>query len=252
MRIEIDTHTHTLASSHAYSTLQENVRYAASIGHKGICMTDHGPFLPDAPHQWHFGCLRYVPEYMEGIRVVTGVEANILDENGTTELEIERDKGGLKGYLHYPNCFEVVIASTHSPIYEITDPKINTGMWLKIAENPYVDIIGHCGADKYAFDYERVIKEFARNGKIVEINAHSFDCRPGSEKNCPEIARLCKAYGVPVVLSSDAHICYDIGRVDAAIEKVLSAGLTEKDVLNTNLDEFLYYLQNRQKTAKIK
>ncbi len=252
MKIEIDTHTHTLASSHAYSTLQENVRYAASIGHKGVCMTDHGPLLPDAPHQWHFGCLRYVPEYIEGIRVVTGVETNILDENGSLDLELPNEKGGLKGYLKYPNCFEVVIASTHAPIYEITDKKLNTEMWLKIAENPLVDIIGHCGSDKYAFDYERVIKEFAKNGKIVEINSHSFDCRPGSEKNCLEIAKLCKSYGVPVVLSSDAHICYDIGHVDNAVDTVLKAGMTEKDVLNTNLDEFLYYLQNRQKTAKIK
>ena len=29
-------------------------------------------------------------------------------------------------------------------------------------------------------------------------------------------------------------------------------GFTEKEVLNTNLNEFLYYLQNRQKTAKVK
>ena len=243
MKIELDTHTHTLASAHAYSTLQENIRYAASIGHKGICKTDHAPGLPDSPHAWHFGCQKYIPSVIEGIRVVKGIETNILDTDGHISLDEKQYEGG---------NFEVVIASTHSPIYEVTDKKLNTEMWLKIAENPYVDIIGHCGSDKYAFDYERVIKEFAKNGKIVEINAHSFDCRPGSEKNCPEIARLCKAYGVPVVLSSDAHICYDIGKVGAAVEKVLSVGLTEKDVLNTDLDGFLYYLQNRQKTAKVK
>lgn len=252
MKIEIDTHTHTLASSHAYSTLQENVRYAASIGHKGICMTDHAPLLPDAPHPWHFGCLRYIPEYVEGIRVVTGAEVNVLDEFGHTDLDYSRTEGGIKNYIKYENGFEVIIASTHAPIYEITDKKLNTQMWLNIAKNPYVDIIGHCGADKYAFDYEKVIKEFKKYGKIVEINAHSFDCRPGSEKNCPEIARLCKEYGVPVVLSSDAHICYDIGKVEPAVKKIEEVGLTEKDVLNTNLDEFLYYLHDRQKTAKLR
>lgn len=243
MKIELDTHTHTSASAHAYSTLQENVRYALSLGHKGICKTDHAPGLPDSPHIWHFACQKYIPREIEGLRVVRGIEANILDTEGNISLEEK---------LYGAGNFEVVIASVHAPVYEITDYKANTQMWLNIAKNPYVDIIGHCGGDKYAFDYERVIKEFAKYGKIVEINDHSFDCRMGSEKNCPEIARLCKEYSVPVVLSSDAHICYDIGRVKRAEKTVIEAGFAEKEVLNTSLNEFLYYLENRQRTAKVR
>ena len=81
----------------------------------------------------------------------------------------------------------------------------STKMWLNVAQNPHVDVIGHCGDENYRFDYERVIPEFAKYGKIVEINAASYRSRPSSINNCVEIARLCAKYGVPLVLSSDAH-----------------------------------------------
>lgn len=36
MRVEIDTHTHTLASGHAYNTLNEMAQAAADKGLKGL------------------------------------------------------------------------------------------------------------------------------------------------------------------------------------------------------------------------
>ena len=52
--IKTDLHTHTTASCHAYSTLEENVQWAKQIGLEAIAMTNHAPSLPDAPHIWHF------------------------------------------------------------------------------------------------------------------------------------------------------------------------------------------------------
>ena len=47
MRVpEIDTHTHTVVSGHAWSTLTENVNSARQKGLKGICLTEHGPDMP--------------------------------------------------------------------------------------------------------------------------------------------------------------------------------------------------------------
>ena len=42
IRIEVDAHTHTVMSGHAWSTLQENCAAAAAKGIRAICMTDHG------------------------------------------------------------------------------------------------------------------------------------------------------------------------------------------------------------------
>ena len=49
MHIEVDTHTHTVLSGHAHSTIIENATAAARIGLKGIVMSDHGPMLQSAP-----------------------------------------------------------------------------------------------------------------------------------------------------------------------------------------------------------
>ena len=41
MHLQGDMHTHTIASTHAYSTITENCEWAAKYGMKGIAMTDH-------------------------------------------------------------------------------------------------------------------------------------------------------------------------------------------------------------------
>ena len=77
--IKTDLHTHALASTHAYSTLEENCRGAFANGLEGINMSDHGPSMPDAPYEGHFSNMRILPEYIHGIKVWKGAEANIVD-----------------------------------------------------------------------------------------------------------------------------------------------------------------------------
>ena len=43
MQFELDTHTHTIASAHAYSTIQEMAQAAAGKGLKLLAITDHAP-----------------------------------------------------------------------------------------------------------------------------------------------------------------------------------------------------------------
>ena len=46
MRVEIDTHTHTLASGHAYNTIREMARAAKDKGLKALAITEHAPEMP--------------------------------------------------------------------------------------------------------------------------------------------------------------------------------------------------------------
>lgn len=48
MDIVIDSHTHTIASGHAYSTILENALSAKNKGLKLLCTTDHAPEMPGA------------------------------------------------------------------------------------------------------------------------------------------------------------------------------------------------------------
>ena len=49
MKLIADTHTHTIASTHAYSTLQEMVHAASEKGLFAIGITDHGYSMPGGP-----------------------------------------------------------------------------------------------------------------------------------------------------------------------------------------------------------
>ena len=50
----VDLHMHTVASTHAYSTLHDYIAQAKKCGIKLFAITDHGPDMADAPHYWHF------------------------------------------------------------------------------------------------------------------------------------------------------------------------------------------------------
>ena len=55
MNLIADMHCHTVASGHAYSTVQEIAREASNKGLEMVAITDHGPSMPGGPHCYHLG-----------------------------------------------------------------------------------------------------------------------------------------------------------------------------------------------------
>lgn len=237
MKIAGDTHTHTLLCQHAYSTLLENIRAAAAAGHRFMATTEHGPAMPGAPHEWYFENLRRaVPREMMGVVVIKGCEADVMDLAGTLDVP----EGGLRK-------LDMVIASMHRPAFlRDTTPEERTAAWCAVAKNPRVDVIGHLGDPRFEADYETVIRAFREGGQAVELNASSPVSRPGSEKNCLRIAALCKEYGVPLLLSSDAHFCTSIGEVGPSAAIAQEAGVPEEQILNLDYRRFRDWLCARQ------
>lgn len=83
-------------------------------------------------------------------------------------------------------------------------------------------MMGHSGDPRYKYDYERVIREAAHSGTVVEINNGSFKVRAGSYENCKTIAGLCKKYGAYISVDSDAHTPWrgcSAGRGAANVER---------------------------------
>lgn len=191
--------------------------------------------MPGAPTDTYFICLRgTIPEEYDGVYLLRGCEVNILDEDGTLDLPD-----------HILDQQEWVIASVHGVLTKPMTLEQSTQLWLNVAKNPKVDVIGHCGDANFRFDFERVIPEFGKYGKIVEINAGSYRTRPSCIPNCIEIARLCAKYGVPLVLSSDAHFAGRVGDVADAMRIVKEANVPEELILNADLDCFAQRLSKR-------
>jgi putative hydrolase len=239
MNLVIDTHTHTVSSGHAYSTVQENAREAAANGIKIFVMADHGPALPGASSLLHFGNLRIIPEEIYGVRVVKGVEANILDREGRLDMP--------ESYL---TRLEFVLASFHDVTFDPINREEHTSILEKVLKNPYVDAVAHPGNPMYPVDIDRVVRAAAEYGKFIEINNTSFKVRKGCEANCMEFVKKCKKYGVTVTCGSDAHISFDVGRFDRVNAMLEEAGMPEELVLCTSVERFENYLAERKKFKK--
>ncbi len=235
MKILAETHCHTLASTHAYNTATEMIAAAGRLGLELISLTDHGPKLPDAPHHWHFGNLRAIPHKVDGLYVLRGAEANILDYTGAIDLreDILRD-------------LDIVIASIHHPVFAPGTLTDHTAAYLSVVRNPYVDIIGHCGTPEFAFDVDAVLEEAKKYDKIIEINHHTFDVRQASIPNCEHIARRCREIGVKVAASTDAHSIYELGNVQHSLRVFEQVGMPEELVVNTTAEKLLRHLCARR------
>ena len=227
MKIIADTHTHTIVSGDAHSTLLENLRAAKARGLNYLCVTEHVNSIPRAAPPTYFRSMCSIPREYDGVHLVRGVEANILDYTGRLDMPDDT-----------LDWLDWVIASLHDLVITSATREEHTACWLAIAENPLVDVIGHCGDPRYAFELDVVMPAFRKYGKIVEINSHSFEGRTGSSEGCRRVALACMKYGVPVVVSSDAHFVDHIGNFKEALDMLGKIGFPEKLILNADEAKF--------------
>ena len=104
MQMIADLHTHTLCATHAFQTLNEMAAAAKDCGYKALAITDHAPAMPDAPHRWHFENPTALPRTIDGVVMLYGAEANVVDAKGHLDLPPR--------ILEYQDW---VVASIHSP-----------------------------------------------------------------------------------------------------------------------------------------
>jgi putative hydrolase len=236
MKILADLHVHTIASGHAYSTIEEIAAAAAAKNLELVAITDHGPAMPGGPHEYYFGNLRVLPATMQGVIILQGAEVNILDEQGSLDL---RDL--------YLKRLDLVLAGLHNVCLEPLCREGNTQALLNALRNPFVDIIVHPGNPDFPIDMEIVVRSAQELGKAVEINNSSFLVRQGSEKSCQEMARLARKYGLLVSISSDAHISYDVGKLSHAVNIAMEAGIPKENIINLTAERVKRFLATRGK-----
>lgn len=227
MKPIMDLHTHTMASGHGYSTLKENIEAAKEAGLKVLGLSEHGPAAPGGPHKFFFSNYRCIPRRYEDLQLLCGVEANICDYEGTLDLE-----ESLLQKMDY------VIASMHTMCCKPGTMEENTKASIRAMENPYVTVLGHPDDDRYPLDREAVVKAAKEFGVAIEINNSSLNpaaARQNGRKNIEELLRLCRCYGVPVLLGTDSHVCYTVGVFDETLEILKELDFPEELVLNFDI-----------------
>lgn len=226
MKYEADLHTHTLASTHAYSTILENCRVSARKGIKMIAMTDHAPMEPDSPHIWHIENLNVLPDKIEGVRVLKGVEANICNVDGKLDIS-ER----------VLNRLEWVIASFHSPVYWTDSVEELYNTYKKVCQNTYVDLIGHPTTASVDYDAEELAKLFKEYDKLVELNEASLVSGRTKRNKLIDLIKACKKYETSVAVDSDAHFCDRIGDVSNVEKLINELDFPKKLIVNNDYEK---------------
>ncbi len=230
MKCLLDVHTHTVASGHAFSSLQEMVDAAAEKGLQILGITEHAPGIPGTCAPIYFRNLHVVPRHIKGVELLLGVELNIIDYKGTVDL----DEAMLK-------MLDIRIAGLHSLCYTPGTVEENTDAVIGAIRNPYVNIISHPGDGTALLQFEPIVLAAKESGTLLEINNSSLNPvrhKVMARKNNLEILRLCKQYEVPVILGSDAHISYDIANYCWIYELLQLAEFPEKLILNDKPEQF--------------
>ncbi len=238
MDYKIDLHVHSNTNPHAFSTIEENVTYAAERGMEVIAITNHGPALLDTPHWWQLLNIRILPKVIKGVRVLKGVETNIVGENG--EFDINQ--------TIYQNL-DIILCGFHgTKEYHKYQPiEKNTRAAVNMIKTQKIDILVHPGNKEFPIDFEAVVKAAKENNVALEINNSSLGgTRAGSYERCSEIARLAKQYGCYITVNTDSHYCCLIGHTDLARKIVEEVGYPEELIINSSEERLEKFLEMRR------
>jgi DNA polymerase (family 10) len=171
---------------------------------------------------------------MDGLRVLKGIEADILPD-GRVDYEPE-----------LLDHFDYVIASVHSRFG--MDQQQMTDRVLRALEDPHVTILGHptgrllLTREPYAIDMEAVLQKAAETGVAVELNAdpHRLDLDW-------RLCRTAKQLGVTIEIGPDAHSTTGLDNVEFGIGIARKGWLEADDVLNArSADEVVERARRRR------
>lgn len=235
MKLIADTHSHTLASGHAYSTIREMALAAKERGMRALAITEHAPDMPGSCGLYYFMNLDVLPREMYGVEMLFGTEANIVNPQGGLDLSGDVLKD-----------LDIVVASMHMPCFgegHTVDEVMDA--YLAVMRLPYVNIIGHPDDGRFPMDYERLVKAAKETRTLLELNNSSLrpqSFRVGARENVLAMLDLCRQYEVPVTTGSDAHVDADAGNFYYVQEILEYCGFPEELVVTTDLERLKPYL----------
>lgn len=243
MKLKADYHIHSTYSKHRHgkSSIEEIVEKALEIGLEEIAITDHGPahYLFGIKRNLICEAKNIVVEMRKKhpkIKILYGVEANILDYNGTTDIDGEILKhcdiilcgfhlaaiySSLSDYWNF--IVKNKIAKNNKKLYKKMVEK-NTQAVINVMNKNKIDILTHPG-DKIPLNIDKIAQAAEKTNTLLEIN------NSHGHLNKDEIITASK-HNVQFVINSDSHIKDNVGRCDKALKAAIDAGLDLKRITN--------------------
>jgi putative hydrolase len=236
--LKIDLHIHTIASGHAHNTILEFIDQAKKLKMKVIGISDHGPGMTDIRvSRGYFKTMDRMPEKINGIRVLKGIEANIINENGDLDVDENVTK-----HLDY------VMANVHDfGGYEDKGKEKNTAAMIRMIESGRVDIVTHPTSTKpYETDLEKICEAACENNVLLELNLSRLNPRklkPETIPNLKKMIKIAKKHHEKIIIGSDAHNIWELAD-DTALKPIRKElGLTDDLIINNYPRELFEFLQ---------
>ncbi|MFZ0360498.1 MAG: DNA polymerase/3'-5' exonuclease PolX [Terriglobales bacterium] len=220
-----DVHMHTVETD-GRNTIEEMAEAARERGYEYMAITDHSKNLAfangltDERALAHIEKIRAIGKKMKGIRVLAGIEVDILGD-GSLDLS--------DSVLEQ---MDIVIASVHSLFNQ--DRATMTERLLKAISNPNTSLLGHptgrqlLRRDAYPFDLDAVLKAAAKYRVAMELNSY-----PERLDLNDVNLRLAKQHGVKIVINTDSHHTSHMEKLHYGVTQARRAWLAKDDVLNT-------------------
>jgi putative hydrolase len=157
-----------------------------------------------------------------GLRVLTGIEVDILDDGALDQTDELLDR------------LDVVVASVHSKLR--MDAAAMTERMVAAVRNPRVDILGHCtgrivvgrGRPPSSFDARRVFEACAEHGTAVEINS-----RPERLDPPDDLLAVAVEAGCDFSIDTDAHAPGQLEWQHNGAAKAVAAGIPPERIITT-------------------
>jgi putative hydrolase len=243
LAISCDVHAHTVHSGHAFSTVNELATAAAEASLELIAITDHGPSMEGAPHAGYFEMAGRLPSEILGVRILMGVEANIVSFDGELDLPAE-----LLRKQH------IVLAGLHERTALKRGTKADHTRAIRRAmECGCVHVITHPYRPGFEVEVKELARVAAQTGVSLEINVSliRWATSPGGDPAKSEVmhhhrhlVEEMERAGARCTIASDAHHSSEITAfVRSADDAIAALQVPPEMIVNRRVDDLLDYLK---------
>jgi DNA polymerase (family X) len=211
--------------SDGVNSIEEMAQAARELGYAYLILTDHSQssvmvngLTPERVFAQHTE-IDALNNRIEGIRIVKGIEADILGD------------GSLDYVPEVLDAFEFILASIHNHL-EMSEEEA-TSRIVRAIENPYTSAIGHLtgrlllSRPGYPVHVDKVVDAAIANGVAIEINANprrlDMDWRH---------LREAADKGVVFLIGPDAHRIAGLNNIRLGVGIARKGGLNTDHVLN--------------------
>ena len=231
-----DYHTHTKFSD-GKGSVWENASAARGKGLRELAVTDHGFHIPSMTFAKYLEEKDLCKEAEDGLglRVICGLEANIISLEGDIDVKDEELSSidyltvGFHKFALFKGLsdfFKMYAVTYFNELVKTSEKAVerNTRAVIAALERYPVKVLTHIN-HSLKVDVPAVVAACAKKGVLVELNVKHLDDLEG---HWEELARSDARF----IVNSDAHRPSEIGELAPAFDAAVRAGIEKERIVN--------------------